>query len=250
MKGQEWVALVIGNTRLHWGFFVGRELQFVWDTPHIASLAEGMSILARKVSLRSATPDLWIASVVPQQTELWAGYARTFDLTLKNIPLNGMYATLGIDRALAAWSASKNGAALVMDAGTALTFTGVDSEQSLIGGAILPGLGLQLRSLSHGTAALPLVESLTLPDRWARDTQGAITSGILYTLVAGIESFVQDWQKRFPGSNVVLTGGDGELLLQSLRQVNPVLANSIQLEPNLVLLAIAILRNQPTNLPP
>ena len=48
---------------------------------------------------------------------------------------------------------------LVIDAGTALTFTGADANQCLVGGAILPGLRLQLASLGQKTGQLPLLES-------------------------------------------------------------------------------------------
>lgn len=54
-------------------------------------------------------------------------------------------------------------AILVIDAGTALTFTAADADQRLVGGAILPGLGLQRSSLAQKTATLPRVELLPSP---------------------------------------------------------------------------------------
>jgi type III pantothenate kinase len=144
---------------------------------------------------------------------------------------------LGIDRALAVYGAGKRYGfpCLVIDAGTALTFTGVDGNQSLVGGGILPGLGLQLGSLGEKTAQLPqIILSPHLPPRWAKDTQKAIASGILYTLLAGIRSFSQDWWQQFPESGIFLTGGDAPLLHTFLQQLEPAIAVRLKVDLDLV----------------
>jgi len=63
--------------------------------------------------------------VVPNQRELWANYGNLRIITLKDIPLLDLYPTFGIDRALAVLGAGKKYGfpCLVIDAGTALTFT-------------------------------------------------------------------------------------------------------------------------------
>ena len=101
---------------------------------------------------------------------------------------------------------------------SALTITGIDDHRRLIGGAILPGLRLQLCSLASGTAALPAIElPQQLPPRWSNHTSGAISSGILHTVSAGIRDFIRDWQHLYPDSQIVFTGGDGELLIRYLQ---------------------------------
>jgi type III pantothenate kinase len=152
-----------------------------------------------------------------------------------------MYPTLGVDRALAVWGAIAivGSPVLVIDAGTACTFTGADAQNRLFGGAILPGLRLQLQSLKQGTAALPRVDlaqhhSNVLPPRWAMDTQAAIASGILYTLVAGILDFMSDWWQQFPNSPVIMTGGDRQLLHSILIDQFPDLAGKLTLDSNLI----------------
>jgi type III pantothenate kinase len=239
-----WIALVIGNSRLHWAQFLDGTIETTWDTPHLNSLAEGMSILKRRFDLSLSFPDLWIASVVPAQTALWADYASAQILELDRVPLKGLYPTMGIDRALATWGAvvTLDSPVLVIDAGTGLTFTGVDGQQQLVGGAILPGLGLQLRSLHQHTAALPLVEPTNLPNRWAKDTPGAISSGILYTLLAGLQSFMWDWWRQFPGSAVVLTGGDGDRLLQAMQVFDPEIGNAISFDPHLIFKGVGMIK--------
>lgn len=158
---------------------------------------------------------LYIASVVPQQTLLWQAYPNGRVITLSDIPLEGVYPSLGIDRALALWGAGikYKFPCLVVDGGTALTFTGADTNRTLVGGAILPGVGLQLQTLATNTAALPQVAlGESLPKRWALNTSDAIIGGVIYTILAGVRDFVRDWLQQFPDSRVIFTGGDGQLL--------------------------------------
>ncbi|NEP07946.1 MAG: type III pantothenate kinase, partial [Okeania sp. SIO4D6] len=169
-ENQEWLGLMIGNTRLHWGYFVGAILQKTWDIDRIHKweIEENINveIVVRKllkntletqnIKLNHQMP-LLIASVVPQQTVLWETYPWSDMITLEKLPLQGLYPTLGIDRALAVLGAgTKLGwPVLVIDAGTAITFTGADVQKKIVGGSILPGLRLQLSSLIAGTAMLP-----------------------------------------------------------------------------------------------
>lgn len=52
---------------------------------------------------------------------------------------------------------------MVVDCGSALTFTAGDKEGKLGGGAILPGVRLQLAALGTRTAQLP--SNVTLPEQ-------------------------------------------------------------------------------------
>lgn len=161
-------------------------------------------------------------------------------MTLADIPLLNKYDTMGCDRALAAYGAAERYGVpvLVVDGGTALTLTGIDPDLALVGGAILPGIGVQLQSLATQTGALPAVERpLELPPRWSCTTVEAIASGTLYTLLAGLREFIQDWRSRYPGSPIIVTGGDGEWLCHHLRPT----INDLSLEPQLVLSGLVTL---------
>lgn len=253
---QSWLALVIGNSRLHWGWFEGATLTERWDTAHLS--AEAVDRLLQhqfdfsqchprvKFSI-DRPPDvpllLWIASVVPAQTRLWQSYSGTRVLSLDRVPLTGLYPTMGIDRALALWGAASLGLpALVIDAGTALTFSGADAMGQFVGGAILPGLSLQLRSLTEHTAALPslsdrlqaLRSSASALPRWAGNTPDAMISGVFYTLLAGIDQFIQSWTATYPGSKIIFTGGDGDLLCHYWQQQYPQGSWQVRVDPNLV----------------
>ncbi len=228
-----WLALAIGNSRLHWGKFTNNQLQQTWNTPHLTN-----KIREKEIGDMADGTEVWIASVVPAQTQYWQSYPQARFLQLADILLPGMYPTLGIDRALAVWGAisTYQTAALVIDAGTALTFTAATPAQ-FNGGAILPGLALQLKALHQGTAALcnmHLTDAYKLPPRWANDTETAIASGIMHTLLAGIQAFVQDWRSQHPVSVVIMTGGDGDRLHQALSHSHPDLAASILLDSQII----------------
>ncbi|WP_040484277.1 pantothenate kinase [Lyngbya aestuarii] len=211
-----WLGLMIGNSRLHWAKFEGSQLLKTWDTEH-SDLEENRGNCLDSVPIK-------LASVVPEQTKIWQQYSNVEVITLEQIPLKNLYPTLGIDRALAVLGAgTKLGfPVLVIDAGTALTFTGCDRDQSLVGGAILPGLGLQFSALANKTAALPQISKPQhLPQRWAIETPGAIHSGTIYTLLAGIRDFIEAWCQDFPESQIVLTGGDASILMTYLQEYFP-----------------------------
>ncbi|WP_414575778.1 pantothenate kinase [Anabaena sp. CCY 9402-a] len=263
-----WLALEIGNSRLHWGLFMGKTLNHTWDTEYLSESAiqllahcetlndlqngewkqgeKGVTSLPHLLSqhlLNAALPltalPIVIASVVPKQTAFWQTYPNVHVTTLDQIPLKNIYPTLGIDRALALWGAGMTWGfpMLVMDAGTALTFTGADANQCLVGGAILPGVGLQLASLGQKTGQLPQlsIEAIqSLPQRFALNTPEAIQSGVIYTLLAGIKDFLTDWWQLFPNGKVAIKGGDRTLLLNYLQALYPEIASLLIVEPNLI----------------
>ncbi len=228
-----WLALMIGSSHLHWAWFQGKELLAAWDTSHLKPeiaqelIAGGFAndLWPQLLPVPPQPPfprgvSLWIASVVPEQTQLWQKYAQAKVITLDDLPLKGLYPTLGIDRALAALGAGEKFGfpVLVVDAGTAMTFTGVNADRQLVGGAILPGFRLQLKSLCTGTASLPDVAiPQELPARWGLNTPSSIQSGVIYSIVAGVRDFIEAWWQDYPQSKIVVTGGGGPGLLAYLR---------------------------------
>jgi type III pantothenate kinase len=245
-----WLALIIGNSRLHWAWFVDGDLVFIWDSQHLSiEIKDGKTlnaIIPEKLSISWKNKDLlpiYLASVVSQQTALWQNYPFIYEIKLKDIEIERLYPTIGIDRALAVWGAGNiyGYPCLVIDGGTALTLTGVDNYQRLIGGAILPGLRLQLTGLAQKTAALPEIKlDRTLPQRWALNTPEAIASGIIYSTIAGIYDFIIDWCDRFSNSSIVFTGGDGELLYNYFSWRYPQIGLEIKFDRNLIFYGIRL----------
>jgi type III pantothenate kinase len=256
-----WLALAIGNSRLHWAWFRGEELCATWDTTYLAAafiqcLAKGVwdnlppEILLPQQILKEdvAYPlPLYLTSVVPSQTELWQTYPNAQVITLDNVPLKNAYPTLGSDRAVALWGAKETWGipVLVIDAGTALTFTGADANFELVGGAILPGVSLQFQALEQKTANLSAVElPLQLPPRFATNTTEAIQSGITYTLIAGVANFVTAWWQRYPRSQVILTGGDRTIIFNYLNAQFPMIAKEVKCDRHLIFWGIQAYRKQ------
>jgi type III pantothenate kinase len=209
----DWLALAIGNSRLHWAYFRDQQIQQIWHTAYFLPTSDWRKSAQPNWSIPANIP-LYLASVVPTQTAQWYLFAQKI-LTLADIPLQNLYPALGIDRALAVLGAGETFGypVLLIDAGTALTITGVNADRQLVGGAIWPGLRLQWQALNQGTAALPAFQISEKPmNRWAMNTSEAISSGIFYSSLAGIKDFYSDWQGQFPETVLVITGGDGELL--------------------------------------
>lgn len=265
-SGPTWLALMIGNSRLHWALFSGTTLREAWEIDHVPVTAIERMIQqwtignwpesifppnvrewVNRTANHSSSLDepttpkipLYLASVVPAQTSIWQTYPLTILITPDQLSLQGLYSTLGIDRALAVLGAGSQlgWPILVIDAGTALTFTGADLNRRLVGGAILPGLGLQLQSLVQHTAALPIVETgptSSLPPRWAMNTTDAVESGIVYTILAGIQDFIATWQQQYPNGAIAITGGDSTSLINYLQAKAPEVAALIQPDPYLI----------------
>jgi type III pantothenate kinase len=247
------IGLSIGNSRYHWAWFLNTKLQSSWDTEYLTiDRFSKIFPLDLQASIEQTHIDIdripiYLVSVVPSQTEIWQQLSQIKILTLADIPLQNLYPTLGIDRALAAFGAGEvyGYPVLVIDGGTALTITGIDNNRHLVGGAILPGLRLQLRSLSTGTAALPeIVLPPQLPPRWSDNTPGSIAGGILHTVSAGVSDFIQDWQQLFPQSQIVFTGGDGELLVGYFQtNLSMILVDRVRLDRHLIFHGLSSILN-------
>lgn len=257
---EPWIALAVGNSRLHWALFSNDSLQHTCDTlppnpERFLTLPQDWSAWQSLCPFFQQThpyPELWVASVVPHQTQLWQHYPQATFLERSDIPLQGIYPTLGLDRALALWSAGTTYGwpILVVDSGTALTFTGADAAGVMVGGAISSGLGLKLRSLQAGTANLPLATlSPHLPELWATDTGEALQSGVVYEAIANLIFRIEQWRILYPSTQVILTGGDADVLTTYLQrwhqQVSPLeWLHHLKTAPHLILQGIATLRSQ------
>lgn len=247
----QWLALNIGNTHYYWARFQGQKLIKSWKQPYPISASFQQSYLPNSQHLGEfeSLPWLWLASVVPQETEKWLNYSHLKLLNLSDVPLANCYPSLGIDRALGAWGAGiKYGwPILLIDGGTALTLTAVDALRQFQGGVILPGLGLMTQSLATQTAALRNLnfDWQTLPPLWGNDTPRAIQSGIFWTVLGGLDLFIQDWLKTYSTSQVIFTGGDGEFLKSGLLKWQPqYLHLPCHLDPHVIFLGIEAIRQK------
>lgn len=159
---------------------------------------------------------------------------RSYDLsTDRELPFVVNYAeTLGADRLAGVAGAAELIAgrrALVVDAGTAVTYDVVDDRGDHLGGNIAPGATLRAQALAAHTAALPAVTLAGDTPLTATATADAIRSGVLRGIVAEIEYY----HRRLQGAVVVLTGGDAPLLAPLLT-ADGYDAATLIIEPKLV----------------
>lgn len=127
---------------------------------------------------------------------------------------------VGIDRLVGAYGASSGNsdAILVVDAGTTVTVDLVDAAGVFQGGAILPGLAMQMSALASGTDALPRIDWRSCecgdgPVVPGKNTEAAIRLGILSSVAGGIERLSRLY--GHPGT-VVVTGGDAACVSAAL----------------------------------
>jgi type III pantothenate kinase len=196
-----WLAINIGNTRQHWGWFHGNELFLTTD--HSPDYWDEEAL--------DKAESIVVASVVPDALERWSPIAKAQILTLDRVPIQGGYEGLGVDRALNILGASYRYGypTLVVDFGTAITLSATNHSGLFMGGCIMPGFSLQFKSLQQYTALLPYVElPAVLPPAMALTTEQSIQSGVIQVALAGIEQFCLAWRQRQPQGKVIATGGD------------------------------------------
>jgi type III pantothenate kinase len=138
--------------------------------------------------------------------------------------------TIGADRIsnAAAGYFLFNRAAAVVDCGTATTLTVVGKNADILGGAIMPGIGLMQKALFKGTAKLPDIAVKTPKRVLGRDTESAITTGIIHGTAGAVENIIQGIQSEIAYElKIILTGGFAKIL-------SPVLKLNHILRPNLI----------------
>ncbi len=182
-------------------------------------------------SIAGSPPDVgpanWFVSSVNREAEIWFREMlvalRPNDpyalLTHEDLPLEvnvESTAKVGTDRLLAAVGSDRlrnDGVpAIVVDAGSAITVDLLSADGVFQGGAILPGVSLQLRSLAQDTDALPRVLPTDATSEVAalgKTTETAIQSGVLL----GVTSAVQAIAARLARTvatvpRIFVTGGD------------------------------------------
>jgi type III pantothenate kinase len=117
-------------------------------------------------------------------------------------------------------------AVLVVVCGTATTIDFVDPGGAFAGGVILPGVGLMIRSLHEGTAALPDADGQYADH--PQQTVDAIVSGCQHALAGAVERMYRMERASHPDTACLLSGGAAKALA-------PRLTIPFRLHENLVL---------------
>ncbi len=199
------LTLDIGNTAVKWATFDGKEL---------VDCGYGMS------DELVAKADYMLACASGEMPEGVSVQRLTADMPL---PIKLDYKTpetLGADRIADACGAAglhPGESCLVIDAGTCITVDFIDSKGVYHGGAIMPGLKMNLQALHTFTAKLPLIdlEGVEKPPVLGRSTEESILAGTIGATLLALAGYVALYKEKAPNLRVLLTGGDAKYLLAS-----------------------------------
>lgn len=107
----------------------------------------------------------------------------------------------------------------VVDFGTATTITVIGKYKDLLGGTILPGLGIMQRSLHSEAAMLPSVRLLKPKAALGENTSSSIRSGIIYGTAGAVENIIRNMEKELSFRlKLVLTGGYSNLMSHYIKK--------------------------------
>lgn len=102
---------------------------------------------------------------------------------------------------------------IVVDFGTALTFTAIDKNGKVLGVSIAPGLKTAMKALSGNTAKLPEIPLILPSSAMGKDTVMAMQSGIMIGFSGLVEKMITTIKKEVGADmSVIATGGLSSIL--------------------------------------
>jgi type III pantothenate kinase len=223
------IVVDVGNTRIKWGLCSTDQ---VWSTAALPPEdADAWHDQWRDWKLDPAQE--WIVSGVhPARIETLVAWLKERSdsvvvlASYRELPVKVEVEVpdkVGLDRLFNVVAVNRrrqeNVAAILVDAGSAVTVDYVDGAGVFRGGAIFPGFGMMARALHQYTALLPPVtlDETVLPP--GTSTTHAIQAGVLHAVLGGIERLIHEYQHRFPVAfEVFLTGGDAKPLATRLHR--------------------------------
>lgn len=244
------VVLNVGNSRLAVGSFVAGELGEVTRVPLEGATADTLaehvgeawlSVQGRDnaaVVAASVNPAMneIVAKAVAQATDgrrvVWVGKDLELPIKVKTEKPE----ETGVDRVLAVAAAYEQigKACVVVDCGTAITVNVCDDKGQFLGGAIAPGVRMQLDALHDKTAQLPAVRFAAPTDPWGASTQQAILHGVFHGIRGMVKELVENYATELGAwPDLVATGGDAATLFNDWELVHAI-------APNLVLYGTAL----------
>ncbi|MFN7115488.1 MAG: type III pantothenate kinase [Saprospiraceae bacterium] len=227
------LTIDIGNTRIKLGIYregqlLERQTWQEWDLEKLITLTTNQKV--KNVILSNVGRD--VPTVIIDFLEKNCFFIRLDTQT--PLPIQNAYRTpetLGKDRIAAvvgAFDMFPYQNCLAIDAGTCITYEFLTKAGVYLGGNIAPGLEMRLKAMHHFTAKLPLVKMAETENLIGYSTQSAMQNGAQWGAILEIEGII-DWCRSEWGEiNVILTGGDADFFVKSLK-------SQIFVNPNLVL---------------
>ena len=213
------ILLDIGNTRMKTSIADADGIKPIDAWEEYIDKAD--DVLVSNVAGQDALPGILLGNPKCKVLTRDSDEARAW---LKHIP-SGM----GADRVAAdigARSIYADRPLLVIDAGTCITFDVIDTDGTILGGAISPGIHLRLKAMHEHTAALPLLGIDGEHPVMGYNTETAMRSGAINGVRWEIEGYIRHILSLRPQLHVFFTGGDSTrfpLDLQQIITVDPLL---------------------------
>lgn len=208
----------LGNTRLKWQLEEGARVDKVkyLDHAHIEETSSSWDFyLIKKVRLASVGDTKAHSFLLDfcqkhslellefKTSENFCGVKNAYGKNYKN---------LGIDRWLNLIAAyNEFGASFVVSAGSALTLDKINSQGEHIGGFIVPGFQLALKSLKNKANFLSKIDFEKITDFYGKNTNSCVSLGINKMLQGLLYSAYKEEQLPF-----IITGGDADSLTENL----------------------------------
>jgi type III pantothenate kinase len=220
------LAIDVGNTDTKLGLSDGSNWLGIWRRPTHGEgdLASWLSQNMAEAGIEGSITAAACVSVVPDLDGMIIELSRALTgseprfLRAAEVSLKIYYQppnSLGADRIANVLGALKQYPApvIAVDFGTATTLD-VCSQDGILGGAILPGVKLQITSLAQGTSKLPEVDAIIPESTIGQSTASAIQSGVVLGHVAAVEGLVARAQNELGVPATVLgTGGLSHLFI-------------------------------------
>ncbi|HEV3310455.1 MAG TPA: type III pantothenate kinase [Chloroflexota bacterium] len=241
MPEESLIAIDVGNTNVHIGFFVGETLEARWslkaDTGRERDdYGVALTVLFERAGIEpTSISKAVIGSVVPPLTPLFESVLREYcslaPLVVRAGTRTGVRLVydpvfeLGADRIAHAVAAEKlyDTPAIVVDFGTATTFDAVGSGGAYLGGAIAPGLSIGAHALWRRTAQLHRI-GFAFPARAVgRNTLEAVQSGLLFGHVGMTKEMISRIRAEIgSGAGVIATGDHAHLISEHVTEIEVV----------------------------
>jgi type III pantothenate kinase len=122
------------------------------------------------------------------------------------------------------------GPCMVIDFGTALTFTTISIEGKILGVAIAPGLLTALKSLKGNTAQLPDVQMAEPPSVLGKNTIHAIQSGVVFGFAGLVDSIVCRTETELGEKLTVVATGGLSFILQNVSSKIQIIDENLTLD--------------------
>ncbi len=229
----------VGNTQTHFGVFgSGRDTiaeHWRFATVRESTQDELGAALSNLLALRGLRftdiEHAIVSSTVPQLSEQWTAMSERYldseMLVVGPAIRTGMPIRMdnprevGADRLVNAVAAYERvqGACVVVDFGTAITYDIVSEAGEYLGGIITPGAEISIDALYERAAKLPKVELAPPRSLIGKSTVDAIRSGIAYGFAGQVEGIVRRLRGELGDEfKVILTGGLAHVVVPFIRE--------------------------------